>query len=118
MVTEGLNKIALGLAEQSRSILEDEIVAFDEDVAKGQNELDALKKQAEKVHDRTNELWRKRKVRTEMLSRLSDDIRELKRSRESYPHLDDIMYESRMNEIRATVHGINEEQTKRATWSE
>lgn len=117
-VIEGLNKVAVGLGEQARAVMEDELVALDVEVSKSQHEMDELKRQMEKVHDQTAQLWRKRKQKAEELSRLGDDIRELKRPREGYLHLDDARYEMRMVDIRVTVHGIAEEQAKRSTWSE
>lgn len=111
-VVEGLNKVAVGLGEQARTILEDEVVGLDVEVSKNQHEMDELKKQMEKVHKLGAELWRERKHKSESLDRLSDDIRELKRPRDGYLHLDDIMYESRMNGIRATVHGLHTELTR------
>jgi chromosome segregation ATPase len=113
VVTEGLNKIAVGLAEQARGILEDELVVLDVDLAQSQHEVDILKRQLETAHNRTTELWRDRKHKAESLRLMSDDIQSLKRPREGYPHLDDAEYEMRMMGIRVTVHGVSEELTKR-----
>lgn len=112
------NRIAIGLAEQVRNAMEDELVGLETDAAKADFRYDELCGEAEKARELARTLQNDAYNKRQLLASVDKDIRDLKRGREGHPFLSDDEYEERMRLLRNGIQEMAESLNKQAAWAE